>query len=167
MKKKIVSAVLALCMVLGSAASLPEKAFVSSTDISASAYLEEYYGDYEFHTGYEKSNDGTYREIARLSLYLGNATNVVIPDNMVIEDNTSATPIKHYAVTILEGEGVLLAVEVDLPYGITSLGSTRCFFQEVRSEWQHNLIIHTRICFVRSEYSNISVSSSIEGIAPL
>ena len=37
MKKKIVSAVVALCLVLGSTAALPQNAFIDSTSISVSA----------------------------------------------------------------------------------------------------------------------------------
>ena len=37
MKKKIVSAVVAFCLVLGSAAALPQNAFIDSTSISVSA----------------------------------------------------------------------------------------------------------------------------------
>ncbi len=37
MKKKVISSVIALCLVLGSAAALPQNAFIDSTNISASA----------------------------------------------------------------------------------------------------------------------------------
>ncbi len=68
MKKKAISAVIALCLVLSSAAALPQNAFVDSTSISASAEVS---GDWE----YEELEDGT----VAIKNYNGKATSVTIP----------------------------------------------------------------------------------------
>ena len=48
MKKKFLSMALALCLVFGSAASLPQDAFTDSTSITASAYGESVSGNYKY-----------------------------------------------------------------------------------------------------------------------
>ena len=71
MLKKVLSSALALCLVFGTAAVLPEGAVSIGSDIVASA--AETYGDYE----YIIDDDG-----AVISKYLGSDTNVKIPDTL-------------------------------------------------------------------------------------
>ncbi len=75
MKKKILSAVLALTLVFGSAAVLGEGYFAESSDISASAASEEKVsGDYK----YKILDDGT----AQITDYTGKAATLTIPSTL-------------------------------------------------------------------------------------
>ena len=75
MKKRLLSAVLAVAMLFGSAAALPQSAVVENTSVTASAYGEEKKsGNYE----YRILKDGT----AEIRKYNGKETKVTIPSKL-------------------------------------------------------------------------------------
>ena len=87
MKKKILSAVLALCLAFGSAAALPQSSVVESTSISASAEGEtKKSGNYE----YRILDDGT----AQIAKYNGKATKLKIPSTL---DGKKVTSIGYHS----------------------------------------------------------------------
>ena len=93
MKKKILSAVLAFCMLFGSAAALPEGVFSESTSITASAAVS---GKYE----YEAIDNKT----VRITKYNGEADTVIIPSKLggktVTEIGEEAFKDNDYLVTL-------------------------------------------------------------------
>ena len=86
MKKRILSAALALCMMFGSAAALPQGIFSSETSITASAITS---GDYT----YTELSDGT----AQITRYIGSSTSITIPSTI---DGKTVTSIKRVASTL-------------------------------------------------------------------
>ena len=72
MKKRILSALMAVCMLLGSAAALPQDAFSQSVSITASA--ETTSGDYK----YDTLEDGT----IEITEYTGKATTLTLPEKL-------------------------------------------------------------------------------------
>ena len=72
MKKRILSALMAVCMLLGSAAALPQDAFSQSVSITASA--ETTSGDYK----YDTLEDGT----IVITEYTGKATTLTLPEKL-------------------------------------------------------------------------------------
>ena len=73
MKKKVLSMTLALCLVLGSAAALPQEAFTDTSGLTASAASVERFvvGDIEYYK-IDSKTAGVYR-------YNGNGGNVTVP----------------------------------------------------------------------------------------
>ena len=86
MKKRILSAALALCMMFGSAAALPQGIFGSETSITASAITS---GDYT----YTELSDGT----AQITRYNGSSTSITIPPTI---DGKTVTSVKRLASTL-------------------------------------------------------------------
>ena len=86
MKKRILSAALALCMMFGSAAALPQGIFSSETSITASAITS---GDYT----YTELSDGT----AQITRYNGSSTSITIPPTI---DGKTVTSVKRLASTL-------------------------------------------------------------------
>ena len=75
MRKRLLSAVLAVAMLFGSAAALPQSAVVENTSVTASAYGEEKEsGNYK----YTILKDGT----AKITKYNGKETKVTIPSKL-------------------------------------------------------------------------------------
>ena len=86
MKKRILSAALALCMMFGSAAALPQDFFSSETSITASAVTS---GDYT----YTELSDGT----AQITRYNGSSSSVSLPPTI---DGKAVTSVKRLASTL-------------------------------------------------------------------
>ena len=86
MKKRILSAALALCMMFSSAAALPQDFFSSETSITASAITS---GDYT----YTELSDGT----AQITRYNGSSSSVSLPPTI---DGKAVTSVKRLASTL-------------------------------------------------------------------
>ena len=103
MKKRLLSAVLAVCMLFGSAAALPEGVFSESTGITASAEVS---GDFE----YTKLDDGT----ATITGYKGSADTLKIPSKL---GGMKVTGIGSYSF-----DDSTTLKEVTIPDTVTSIG---------------------------------------------
>ena len=107
MKKKILSAVLALCLAFGSAAALPQSSVVESTSITASAEGEtKKSGNYE----YKILKNGT----AEITKYNGKETKVTIPSKL---GGKKVTSIGHIAFSFCT-----TITSVTIPDSVTSIG---------------------------------------------
>ena len=111
MKKKIMSGVLALILVLGSATALPQNAFIDSTGISVSANggpAPFVSGDYE----YQLLEDGT----ASITGYKGTATKLTIPSKL---DDKKVTAIGSLGGMINDCAKLK---SITIPSSVTSIG---------------------------------------------
>ena len=112
MKKRLLSAVLALCMAFGSVAALPEGVFSESTSITASAEGEtKKSGNYE----YNILKDGT----AEIAKYNGKESKVTIPSTIGGKKVTSIGSEAFYYCTSLSS--------ITIPNSVTSIGGNAFF----------------------------------------
>ncbi|WP_051588957.1 leucine-rich repeat domain-containing protein [Ruminococcus sp. NK3A76] len=111
MLKKILSSVLALCMVFGTAAVLPEGAVSLGSDILASAVT---YGDYE----YTVLDDGT----VEISEYKGSDAEVTIPSTI---DGKKVTSIGDFAFYVCES-----LKSITIPNSVTNIGEDAFYLCE-------------------------------------
>ena len=108
MKKKILSAVLALCLAFGSAAALPQSSVVESTSITASAEVEtKKSGNYE----YTILKDGT----AEIAKYTGKESKVTIPQKLGGKKVTSIGIEAFYGNKTIKS--------MTIPEGVTTIGA--------------------------------------------
>ncbi len=115
MKKKLVSAALALCMVFGSAAALPQSAVTDTTAISASAATTYYtYGNYR----YKILSNGTV-EI----FYFHNKSKTAV--NAVVPATIGGKKVTSIDISAFWGENV---TAITIPEGVTNVGSSAFAF---------------------------------------
>ena len=104
MKKKILSAFLALCLAFGSAAALPESVVTESTGIKASSYTSSS-GLFEYYT---------INDTAVITRYNGNDNVITIPSLL---DGKKVTRIDSGVFS-----GYLNLTSITIPNGVTSIG---------------------------------------------
>ena len=111
MTRRIIACSLALSMVFGSAAVLPQNVFTNSTSITASAAESFRWGDFEFII----KNDNT----LELSEYFGQGGKAVIPESI---DGRKVTSIGDCAFIVYSYENKKPITSVSIPETVTSIG---------------------------------------------